>query len=236
MPVTEEFLISVPLPPETKSYKPVSHQEVIEKTREMITLSGLAISSEEFSAADSGNIFSGSFTISPTKTGDRYFNTIAVQNSYNKRVTLKYAYGIHDSETGAKLLTGDIAFKRKHTGSVVAEFDEVLSKTISFITDYRDEIINDINLMRVVRIDRSASAELCGRLFFNHEVINTNQLTSLKNSFKSKIRSPFNGKESTDLWTLYSFISKELSNTHASDQIDKYIGAHQFLKISFGII
>ena len=89
---TKELLLSTPLPQETNSYKPISHEQLIDLTLSGIEKSGFKLETELYSSAQEGNIANGRYTISNVADSEMKLQ-IGWQNSYNKQLTLKFALG-----------------------------------------------------------------------------------------------------------------------------------------------
>ena len=89
---TKELLLSTPLPQETNTYKPISHEQLIDLTLSGIEKSGFKLETELYSSANQGNIANGRYTISNVADNEMQLQ-IGWQNSYNKQLTLKFALG-----------------------------------------------------------------------------------------------------------------------------------------------
>ena len=89
---TKELLVTTPLPQETNSYKPISHEQLIDLTLTGIEKSGFKLETELYSSAQDGNIANGRYTISNVADSEMQLQ-IGWQNSYNKQLTLKFALG-----------------------------------------------------------------------------------------------------------------------------------------------
>lgn len=244
--VTKYQLLEVELPIETRSYKPVSHKMVIEETENALKSAGFDIIQGRFESADEGRVMSGHYYLQKEedKHGDQYGHMVSVQNSYNKRVTLKFAYGIVEWDSEIGILSNEITFKRKHTGSVISEFKSVISSTVYMLTEGRSNLIEDIEMLQYTKIKEDLVHKLLGQLFFR-EVITSSQLNTLRRKFKQKKNTPFKCfPESSDkvlyryatTWSIYSAIAKVLKESHAANQIDNFISTHEFISETFGLI
>ena len=89
---TKELLLTTPLPQETNTYKPISHEQLIDLTLTGIEKSGFKLETELYSSANQGNIANGRYTISNVADSEMKLQ-IGWQNSYNKQLTLKFALG-----------------------------------------------------------------------------------------------------------------------------------------------
>ena len=59
----KNIMLTAPVPKQTKTYKPVSHQQLIDLTLESIYQSGYTLESQSYSTAKDGEIANGRYTI-----------------------------------------------------------------------------------------------------------------------------------------------------------------------------
>ena len=114
----KDIMLTAPIPKETRTYKPVSHQELIDLTLESIHQAGFDLDNQYYTAAREGDVATGKYTIKNVKDNDMQLQ-IAWQNSYDKTTTLKFAIGtkIFICENG--MVSGDHgSFARKHVGGI----------------------------------------------------------------------------------------------------------------------
>ena len=91
---TKEILLQTAVPQQTRTYKPVSHGQLIDLTLDGIEKAGFKLDKEMYSAAVDGKIANGRFTISNVQDSEMTL-MIGWQNSYNKMLSLKFAIGAH---------------------------------------------------------------------------------------------------------------------------------------------
>ena len=87
-----QTMLTAKVPQQTRTYKPVSHQELMDLTLESIHQSGYELASQEYSVAEEGEVANGKYTISNVADSEMQLQ-VAWQNSYNKKVSLKFALG-----------------------------------------------------------------------------------------------------------------------------------------------
>jgi len=242
--VAKEFLCGIDLPEETRSYKPVAHKTVIEDTERAFKDAGFGILKAYFTHADEGKIMSGQYYLQLKGDAEKFGHVVSVQNSYNKRVTLKFAYGIVEWETDIGILSNEISFKRKHTGTVATEFRNMLDTTIYMLTEQRDTLMRDVEMLKFTKIKEDLAQKLMGKIFFN-DIVTSSQLNTVRREFKRKKDGVFwNVYDSdrnfiyreTTIWKMYSAVAEVLKGSHAANQIDNFIAAHEFISKTFGLI
>lgn len=88
----KKSLIAVPLPIKTRTYVPISNEQLINLTLESISASGFHLESEIYTSCRDGNVANGKFKISNVKDKDMQLQ-IGWQNSYDKSLSLKFGIG-----------------------------------------------------------------------------------------------------------------------------------------------
>ena len=79
---TTDFLREIPLPEQTRTYKPVSHAIFIDEIKEELYKRGHSVKTERYLTANNGLIMTGNFTV---ENPDSHINpAIFFTNSYNK--------------------------------------------------------------------------------------------------------------------------------------------------------
>jgi len=80
-------LLEALLPEQTKTYKPISHQQLMDLTLESIQSAGFEIAEERYASARSGNVATGRYTIKNVADSEMQLQ-LGWQNSYDKSVSL----------------------------------------------------------------------------------------------------------------------------------------------------
>lgn len=89
---TKYYITGAELPRETRSYKPVSHGQLIDLTLESIHQAGFVLDKETYSSARDGRVANGRFSIRNVADKEMQLQ-IGWQNSYDKSLSLKFAIG-----------------------------------------------------------------------------------------------------------------------------------------------
>jgi len=110
---TKELIINAPVPVQTRTYKPVSHSQLIDLTLNSIEKAGFTLDKETYSSAGDGQVANGRFSISNVADTEMQLQ-IGWQNSYNKQLTLKFAIGTRIFICQNGCVSGDFGtFKKK---------------------------------------------------------------------------------------------------------------------------
>ncbi len=230
--VSLEDLKAVPVPEQTASYKPVSHESLVDLTLEASDKNGFMLRKENYFAAEGGKIVTAYYDFNfgdDPEIGLR----IAFQNSYNKKVSLKYAIGINVfvCENGA--FSGDMgAFKKKHVG-------EVQTVTPSSVHEYFQKAGDNYSLMllnkkflRKIELNKKAAAAIVGDMYFNKGLLKETQIAEVKRQME---KPTFDYKAAGTAWELYNHITHALKTVHPTDYIDSHIAVNDYFTKRFKI-
>ena len=227
------MLINAEIPASTKSYKAVSHEQLIDLTLNGINNAGFKLDSEHYSAARNGNIANGRFTISNVADSEMQLQ-IGWQNSYDKSLTLKFAIGTKIFICQNGCVSGDMgAFKKKHVGeiqdftpSAITEYIKSAGEAFRRMQKERDE-------MKQVEITSRAKAELIGRMLLEEKFINSTQLNIISRELKAPTHD-YGAKDS--MWELYNYTTFAMKETHPSFWMDNHTSAHKFFVNEAGVL
>ena len=222
---TKELIMNTPVPVQTRTYKPVSHSQLIDLTLNSIEKAGFKLDKETYSSAVDGQVANGRFSISNVADSEMQLQ-IGWQNSYNKQLTLKFAIGTRILVCSNGCVSGDFgAFKRKHVG-------EIQSFTPGAIIDYIAQAGEAFTLMqqqrdsmKQIEITKRTKAELVGRMMLEEQFITSTQLNIISRELKAPTHD-YGAKDS--LWELYNYTTFAMKETHPAQWMESHIKAHKF--------
>jgi hypothetical protein len=228
---TRAAVIATPLPTETKTYKPVTNERLIDVTLNSIVKAGFTLGGELYKATDDGSVTSARYTITNVADEEMALQ-IGWQNSYNKSVALKFAIGANIFICSNGVVSGDLgAFRKKHTGKVQTFTPEAVAGYIQQASDVFTSLQVDREAMKQTEVGRRIAAELVGRLFLEEEIIASTQL----NIIKGQIANPsFSYGAPGSLWELYQHTTYALKAVHPSQWLTSHAKAHNFFKRELG--
>lgn len=229
----KEILLAVPLPKETRTYKPVSHGQLIDLTLESIHKAGFELDSEQYSSSNDGNVSNGKFKIKNVSDSEMQLQ-IGWQNSYNKKLTLKFAIGTNVFICQNGCVSGDYgAFKKKHNGKVQEFAPLAIVDYIKRAGDAFKKMQDEREVMKEYEVSKRVQAELIGRMFIEEQFISSTQLNIIKNEIT---RPTYDYKAEGSLWELYNFTTHAMKELHPSLWMQSHIDAHDFFVKSSGIV
>lgn len=225
------YLTGSEIPKETRTYKPVSHGQLIDLTLDSIHQAGFKLESESYSAARTGNVANGKFAISNVADSEMQLQ-IGWQNSYDKSLTLKFAIGTKIFICANGVVSGDHgSFKKKHIGDVQTFTPTAIVEYIKSAGEGFIQIQKERELMKHVEIDARIAAELVGRMIIEEEFIQSTQLITIQKELK---KPTFDYKAPGTLWELYQHTTYAMKEVHPSLWMDNHIDAHDFFVSASG--
>ena len=230
---TKQLLISASVPADTRTYRAVPHQQVIDCTLEAIDKAGLVLSSETYSSSKEGNIAVGKYTIKSVADDEMQLQ-IAWLNSYNKTKRLTYGVGAQVFICQNGMVSADMGFfRKKHQGGIqeftplaIVEYVKQAEEVFKKLQDEREK-------MKQVQLTKRVIAELMGRAVMEEEFITTTQLNIVKHEMEHPTHD-YGAPNS--MWEVYNFCSFAMKELHPSLWMNAHLKAHSFFTRESGII
>ena len=222
---TKELILNAPVPAQTRTYKPVSHGQLVDLTLDGILKAGFVLDKETYSAAADGQIANGRFSISNVADSEMQLQ-VGWQNSYNKQLTLKFAIGTRILVCSNGCVSGDYgAFKKKHVGEIQSFTPQAIGDYIKTAADSFKLIQGQREQMKQVEITRRTKAELIGRMMIEEQFIQSTQL----NIISRELNNPTHDYGAPDsLWELYNYTTFAMKSVHPGSWMENHISAHKF--------
>jgi hypothetical protein len=226
------LLINAELPQQTRTYKPISHQQLMDLTLESIYQAGFELDHETYSGARDGQIGNGKYTIKNVADSEMQLQ-IGWQNSYDKSLSLKFAIGTRIFICQNGCVSGDFgAFRKKHMGTVQEFTPSAITEYIKRSGDVFHQMQRDREGMKQIEMTKRTSAEIIGRMFLEEEIIQSTQL----NIIKREIDNPsFDYGASGSMWELYNHTTLAMKELHPSLWMNNHMKAHSFFVKESGL-
>ena len=228
----KEFLRSLEVPRNTRTWKPVGHGQLIDITMESLDKCGFNLHKEIYTYSAEGAKANGKYHLNYGNDPDMGL-MIAWQNSYNKTLSLKFAIGGHVFICENGVISGDMgAFKSKHMGQIQEITPKLLREYICSAGDTFEVMVKEKQKMKDIEITKKATAELLGRMFINEGIITSTQL----NIIKKEIDKPtFDYGNPGSVWELYNYDTFALKSASPDTWMKQQIQNHKFFKKEFKI-
>ena len=222
---TKSLIVGTQVPAQTRTYKPIAHDQLIDLTLNGIEKAGFKLDKEIYTATQNGQIANGRYTISNVADSEMQLQ-IGWQNSYNKQLTVKFAIGTRILVCSNGCVSGDYgAFKKKHVGEVQTFTPSAIGDYIKIAGDHFKRMQQDRNAMKQIEITKRTKAELIGRMMLEEQFISSTQLMIISR----ELTNPTHDYGAPDsLWELYNYTTFAMKETHPSLWMDNHIKAHKF--------
>ena len=229
----KNILLSTEVPAQTKTYKPISHEQLMDLTLNSIQGAGFELGSETYSAARNGNVANGRYTIKNIADSEMELQ-IGWQNSYDRSLSLKFAIGTKIFICQNGCVSGDYgAFRKKHTGTVQEFTPSAITEYIKSAGDAFRKMQQERDAMKNIELSKRVKAELIGRMMIEEEFIQSTQL----NIIEGELKHPTHDYNSPDsLWELYNYTTFAMKEIHPSLWMQNHQRAHNFFVNESGII
>jgi len=228
-----DILINADIPQQTKTYKPVSHKQLIDLTLNGIHHAGFKLDNETYSAARNGNVANGRFSISNVADSEMQLE-VGWQNSYDKSLSLKFAIGTRIFICQNGCVSGDYgAFKKKHMGEVQTFTPNAITEYIKHAGEAFKIMQDERDAMKQIEITKRVKAELIGRMIIEENFIQSTQL----NIISKELSSPtYDYGAPNSMWELYQFTTQSMREIHPTLWMNSHIKAHNFFVNESGIL
>ncbi len=228
----EEFLLRVPIPAETSTYKPVSHGELMKLTKDALIKCNFHLEKEVYTHSKDGMRATGRYLLRFGQDPDMSI-MIAWQNSYDKKISLKFAIGtwVFVCENGC--VAGNIgAFKSKHTGDIQDITPAKIEEYICQAAETFYNMVDEKEAMKTINVTAKERAELLGRMYIIDELLTSTQLNIVKREIKEPT---YDYGAPMTVWEFYNYCTFALKDANPRYWISSQENLHQFFIDEFNI-
>jgi hypothetical protein len=230
---TKDILINAEIPQETKTYKPISHEQLMDLTLNSIQGAGFELGTELYSSARAGNVANGRYTIKNIADSEMELQ-IGWQNSYDRSMSLKFAIGTKIFICSNGCVSGDYgAFRKIHKGNVQQFTPSAITEYIKSAGEAFRRMQEERDAMKNVEITKRTKAELIGRMLIEEQFIQSTQM----NIIEREMKNPTHDYGAPDsLWELYNYTTFAMKEIHPSLWMENHQRAHSFFVNESGIL
>lgn len=225
--VDRKDLDSIAVPPETPTYKPISHYALVTSITKIAQdmLTGYTLDSEEFGVARNGSQFFGVLCF---RHND--FNTslsIGIRNSTDKSISVGLCMGSKIMCCDNLAFRGDITFLKKHTLNVWKNLEDLAISTLYRSTKVHQEITDDFDRMKAIELNDARAFMLLG-LMYGKEIISPRQLTVALDQWNKPNHDEFQPR---NLYSLYNGVTESLKSSAPIDRMDRHLNLHKLITL-----
>ncbi len=217
-----EDLAAIPLPKETHSYKPVSHNALASMLGAIASdlLPEFELVNTQFGLARDGQQMFGVHTL---KNGSSAMGlSIGFRNSYNKSLSVGIAVGSTVFVCDNLCLQGDVTVLKKHTLNVVASIEALALSAIYKSRSAFNQIKHDAEIMKGIPLTDEDAYRTIGLLYGNG-VITPRQIPVVKNEWLKPSHSDF---EERNVWSFYNACTESLKSSPPQSIMERHLALH----------
>ena len=230
---TKEYIVGADLPEATDTYTVISHGFVINHALNALAAKGFEVKQELYRCNTGAKIAQGTYRLNYGADPEMGM-MFAWSNSYDKSKRFRCAIGAYVYSSGSYLISGSMgSWGRIHKGTADLDTLRTIDEQVHTADQYYNQLVKDKERMKLISVPVQQRAELIGRLYLEHEVINTEQLSIIKAEFKNP--SYDYGTPKDNLWSMYNHIILALQKAHPSTWMDQQRIVHWFITNEFGI-
>lgn len=221
--VTKASLDLIPMPKETRTYKPVSHYQLTDRiqTLSQDILTDYVMVSEKYALAKEGKRFFAMLTFK--KNGNTEMGmSVAYRNSYDNSMSVGIAIGASVFVCDNLSLSGDIAIMRKHTKNVWQTLEDLSITTFYRANRHFDKALMDAEKLKQIEFSDDKAFSLMGRLY-GREIISPRQITIVRDQWLKPDHPEF---EPRDKWSFFNAVTESLKSTPPNAIMQKHREAY----------
>lgn len=229
---TLDELANIPLPKETRSYKPVGHVELASMLANMATnlLPEFEIVNTQFGLARDGQKMFGVHTF---KNGDTALGlSIGFRNSYDRSLSVGIAVGASVFVCDNLMLTGDLTILRKHTTNVHADIDGLALSAIYKSRNSFNQIKQDAQTMKDIPMSDDEAYRMLG-LIYGRGILTPRQIPVVKKEWLTPSHDDFAGR---NVWSFYNAVTESLKSSPPQSIMERHLAIHKQLMEPYRIV
>ena len=227
---TTDFLREIPLPTQTRTYKPVSHAIFLDEIKEELYKRGHSVKTERYLTANNGLIMTGNFTI---ENPDGEINpAIFFTNSYNKMRKAELTNGVIVLVCSNGMISMDVTnkFSKKHSGTVLEDLRNNIVLSVESIDEEFEKLRKNAEEMKQIQLSDNQIASIIGDMYINESMISETQLSILKKEVKTST----NFKDNT-VWDLYNNTTEAFKASHPMHFDKQHLKLHAYMSDIFSL-
>ena len=131
------------------------------------------------------------------------------------------------------MVSGEIQYIRKHTGSVVQELNQKTTTAINQLGEHFQKMLRHSSQLHNIEMTKEQYAELIGRLYIIDKVIIPTQLSVIREEIEEPT---FENFRDMNAWSLYNHVTYSLKNSHPTTYLTQHTEFHNFMEREFNLV
>jgi hypothetical protein len=229
---TLEKVREVPLPNATRTYQPVTHEQLSTMLLQMAAhlLPGFSHSNSQFGLAAEGNKMFGVHTLTSSDTSMGL--SIGFRNSYDRSMSVGIAVGASVLVCDNLALSGDITILRKHTLNVIRDMESMALSAIYKSQQVYNEILKDAEEMRLLELSDDNAHRMLG-LVYGRGIITPRQIPVALREWQTPQHEVFTPR---NVWSFYNAITESLKSAPPQSIMEKHLGLHRLFSEQYRLM
>ncbi len=228
---TIENVKEIPIPKATRTYQPVSHEQLSTMLLQMAAhlLPGFTHDNSQYGLAAEGNKMFGVHTF---KSGETSMGlAIGFRNSYDRSMSLGVVVGSSVLVCSNLVLSGDITLLRKHTLHVQKDMQSMALSAIYKSQQVYHEILRDAEAMRLLALNDDNAHRMLG-LVYGRGIITPRQIPVALREWQTPQHEDFSPRT---VWSFYNAITEALKSSPPQSIMEKHLGLHRLFSEQYQI-
>ena len=219
---TIEQLAAIPLPKETRTYKPVAHVDLVNLLSSMAVnlLPEFELVNTQLGVTKDGQKLFGVITLKNDHT--ELGLSIGFRNSYDKSLSVGIVTGSSVFVCDNLMLTGDLTVLRKHTSNVISDIDALALSTIYKSREAFKQIQDDVEIMKEIPMSDDEAYRTLG-LIYGRGIITPRQIPVVKNEWLKPSHDDFQDRS---LWSFYNACTEALKSSPPQSIMERHLKVH----------
>jgi len=222
---TPQDLAAVPVPQVTKSYCPITHDNLANMLKDLgqSILSGFELSQSQFGLSRDGQQLFGIHTFHNGRSDLGL--SIGFRNSYDKSLSVGIAVGASVFVCDNLALTGDITVMRKHTLNVQSDLEQLAVTSILKARTAFTQVSEDAGRMKDLPLENDNAFRLIG-LLYGHGIITPRQIPVTKREWLEPQHAEF---EPRTMWSFYNAVTEALKTAPPRTIMERHLQLHKLI-------
>ena len=219
---TMEQLAAIPVPKETRTYKPVAHADLVKLLSSMAVnlLPEFELVNTQLGVTKDGQKLFGVITLKNDHT--ELGLSIGFRNSYDKSLSVGIVTGSSVFVCDNLMLTGDLTVLRKHTSNVISDIDALALSTIYKSREAFKQIQDDVEIMKEIPMSDDEAYRTLG-LIYGRGIITPRQIPVVKNEWLEPSHDDFQDRS---LWSFYNACTEALKSSPPQSIMERHLKVH----------
>lgn len=214
--VEREELKQFILPPATKSWKPISHNHVLDTAITALTEAGYSVNKLKLGVSHQGNRFFGTLDLAaPLVPGVSI--AVGLRNSVDKSFPMGFAAGSRVFVCDNLAFSADLIVRRKHTVNGQGLFSRDIATAVTSLASFRAAEAGRIEALQNRILSDAEAESLMLRACIQRGIVTQNQLAPIYREYHEPRHADFRPRTAWSLLNAMTEILRDLQEKNPND-------------------